>query len=472
MTEKKYEPLSEISSAATKRHAIDAMEIMESYVQSNEQLAELNETTALVHDYGGKAVVMSIVKDPITGKERATFASTASFLTIQMNATVSMGNKSTPKGKAWLEWRDRREYTSTFYEPSLPLEYGGGYNLWRGFGVTPKKGSWRLMRRHIWKILCNKDKNKFKYVIRWLAWAVQNPGDRAQRALAFRGKQGAGKSIVFNEFVRIFGNHGQQVTNMNHLTGKFNSHLSETSFLFADEAYVPGEDLGQFKALITEPNFMVEPKGFAPMPRKNCLHVVMATNADLVAFATDDSRRLFINTVDDMYCETQDPKKVDRKHMYFAAIRGEIASEGTEAMLHDLLAVKLGDWHPLATMPHTEESANQKEKSDQIPEKAMLSLIEDGVWPWHPRKGSYVAKIKELKAHLVSSTPRIKDISDKSLSIALTNFGCTRQRYNGVPEWVFPQLEDMRKAYCERRYLKISDKFDEQKTWHISESAI
>jgi hypothetical protein len=51
------------------------------------------------------------------------------------------------------------------------------YNQWGGFVVEPRRG-WRKMRRlmhHIWKVVCRRDREKFRYAVRWLALALQHP---------------------------------------------------------------------------------------------------------------------------------------------------------------------------------------------------------------------------------------------------------------------------------------------------------
>lgn len=45
------------------------------------------------------------------------------------------------------------------------------FNLWLGFGVEARKG-WqkqRLLLRHIREVICRRDKEKFKHLIRFLA---------------------------------------------------------------------------------------------------------------------------------------------------------------------------------------------------------------------------------------------------------------------------------------------------------------
>ena len=71
------------------------------------------------------------------------------------------------------------------------------FNLWHGFGVEPRKG-WQKQRRllrHIREVICRRDKTKFKYLIRLLAWMVQNPDKHSGVVLVLKSrKQGTGKT--------------------------------------------------------------------------------------------------------------------------------------------------------------------------------------------------------------------------------------------------------------------------------------
>ena len=61
--------------------------------------------------------------------------------------------------------------------------------------VKPVKDSWYRTKRHIWRILCNKNKVKFKYVMKWFAYLVQHPGSPAEVAIIFKGRQGLEKDL-------------------------------------------------------------------------------------------------------------------------------------------------------------------------------------------------------------------------------------------------------------------------------------
>ncbi|MCJ2048365.1 DUF5906 domain-containing protein, partial [Methylobacterium sp. J-070] len=124
-----------------------------------------------------------------------------------------------------------------------------------------------------------------------------------------------------------------------HLAGRFNGHLRDACLLFADEAYWPGDKgaEGSLKRLVTEPDLFIEAKGRDGITVANMLHIIMASNEDWIVPAGEDERRYAVFTVsaDHMQDET-----------WFRPLYAEIANGGLAAMLYDMLAHDLGDWHP------------------------------------------------------------------------------------------------------------------------------
>ena len=147
------------------------------------------------------------------------------------------------------------------------------------------------MREHIRTVMTS-SAEMFDYVIRWLAWAVQHPDERAEVALVFKGGKGVGKGTLGNAMCRIFGQHAVHISHAKYLTG-FNAHLRDASFCFADEAYWPGDKAaeGNLKRLITEPTLLIEGKGRDAISVENMLHVMMASNEDWIVPASQGERR-------------------------------------------------------------------------------------------------------------------------------------------------------------------------------------
>src|SRR5262249_25967003 len=159
---------------------------------------------------------------------------------------------------------ERRTYRGLTFRPDLDDNMvGGKLNLWRGWGVQARKGDWSLMRQHIKEVIASGDEEADTYVMNWLTWAIQHPAERAQVALVLLGSRGTGRGPLGNAMCHIFGQHATHISSVAHLTGRFNGHMRDACFLFADEAYWPGDKQGEgaMKGLITEPTLFIEGKG-------------------------------------------------------------------------------------------------------------------------------------------------------------------------------------------------------------------
>ena len=114
-----------------------------------------------------------------------------------------------------------KRYSALVYAPGEGSEVNGGLNLWRGFGVKPVPGSWTLMKAHILDVLADGDEAVADYIIRWAAWAVQNPGNQAEVALVFKGGKGVGKGMFGRSMARLFGGHGLQIAEQKQAPRRF-----------------------------------------------------------------------------------------------------------------------------------------------------------------------------------------------------------------------------------------------------------
>jgi len=72
-------------------------------------------------------------------------------------------------------------------------------------------------------IICRRDSEKFKYLMRWLAWCVQNPDKHPETVIILKSrKQGTGKSTLGIVMTMIFGKyHAAIVDDKDRLIGRF-----------------------------------------------------------------------------------------------------------------------------------------------------------------------------------------------------------------------------------------------------------
>ena len=274
-----------------------------------------------------------------------------------------------PLGKTWVEWIHRNECAGIVFMPDtaerFPEVNGTRYfNLWRGFAVEPNgSASCDMLYQLIRETLADGDQKVADYVINWLAYAVQYPGDPAEVAVVFRGGKGTGKGTLGRAFFNLFGTHGMQITSPTLLTGRFNSHLRNTVALFADEAFYAGDKTGEsvLKGLLTEPYLMFEGKGTNAFMGQNCLHVMMASNQDWVVPAGTDGERRFA------VFQVSDNRKGDVA--FFDKLNHQLYRQGgLGRLLHDLQTRDITGWHPRENYPRTVALAEQ---SARKPEHAL-----------------------------------------------------------------------------------------------------
>lgn len=202
---------------------------------------------------------------------------------------TQQGSKQVPDVDLWLKSPLRRTFENIALIPSgeCPPDT---YNLWRGFGVEAIEGEVTTILDFIKGVICSGNAEYSDYLIRWLAYAVQYPDRQAGVVPVLQGGKGIGKSTIGRVMVKIFGQHGLQITATRHLTGNFNAHLRSTLFLLADEAFYAGDPQGGavLKGLVTEDYLSIEQKGVDVYQVRNRLKIMMCSNSEWVVPASSD----------------------------------------------------------------------------------------------------------------------------------------------------------------------------------------
>jgi len=204
--------------------------------------------------------------------------------------------KPIPAEKFWRESPQRHERVIVF-KPGGTTE-PREFNLWRGFGVEARKG-WQKQRRllrHIREVICRRDKKKFKYLIRYLAWAVQNPDKHSRVVIMLKSrKQGTGKSTLGKVMLDIFGQHGALIDDKERLLGRFTDWLENVCFVLAEEILWAGDHKAadKLKSLITGDTIQIERKFGSCRQVPNRLKTIATTNHDHAIAPTNTLPCLF-----------------------------------------------------------------------------------------------------------------------------------------------------------------------------------
>lgn len=340
-----------------------------------ETLEQLNERHAVTM-VGGQCLILNEEPDPLTGKRDVTFSRPADFKLRYKNQKVEVpagkGTKLVCIADLWLDWEERRQYSGVIFQPGETPN--GVFNLWGGFPVVPKAGDWHLFGDHISENICGADGALSEYVFDWMAHLVQNPGGpKAGTALVLRGERGTGKSVFADYFGRIFGRHYIAVSQQAHVVGRFNGHLKDKILLFGDESFFAGDrrDASVLKALITEPMRILEEKYMNPIPIKNHLNVILASNESWVVPAGMSERRFCLLDLSSRH-------KQDRQ--YFGALIEQMENGGVAAMMHDLLHRKIT--RDVGIIPRTNGLADQVTQSLDSVESFWFDALRSGQVPY------------------------------------------------------------------------------------------
>ena len=365
---------------------------------------------------------------------------------------------------AWRKHKNCRKYVEGVkFEPhphgtANPCSEGQ-FNLWAGYAVEPQAGDWSLLDRHIADVVCDANPELYEYVMHWMAYKIQNPAKLPRAALVCRGKKGSGKGTLGHFLRKVFGEHGLHVVNGEQFIGKFNAHLAEKVFVFADEAFYSGDKKheGVLKALITDDTMMVERKGLDAEQQNNYMALFMSTNEAFAVPATEDERRYCVLDVSDKYLNDKS---------YFDPLYAHIKKpETVAAFLHAMLNRNVEGWNP-SKIPETKGLQDQRLHSLDSVGKWLVDSISNGSFvpsadQYEPRGWAETERVKVLIASYVAyckdrSVSSYDRKTDTALGLALGKVFRKSRDMKGVT-YKLGTLEQAEQAV--KDFYKLGDVF-------------
>ena len=246
-----------------------------------------------------------------------------------------------------------------------------------------------------------------------------------------------------------------QISSGEQISGRFNSHMRGLMLLFADEAFWAGDKAaeGNFKRMITEPTLSIEAKGRDVTEWRNMLHIIMASNEEWVVPATKGERRYFVVDL---------PSDHAREQKYFDPLYEQLENGGYEALLHDLLALDIGDFHPRKMPADKNALLSQQAASLQPLDAWWVEILETGEIPGSPEgqadkaiSGDCVATVglsvrtePGMLTLLRKSVPRTAYLTDHAIARYLREQGCVSGKVKQRRGWTFPPLKECRRKWA------------------------
>ncbi|CAL8471908.1 g11450 [Coccomyxa elongata] len=136
-----------------------------------------------------------------------------------------------------------------------------------------------------------------EYLLNWLAYPLQQLGDKTGVAVVVKGQPGTDKGVIFNVLMgKIYGEHYVQCKDIHDLTGGFNSLIAKKMLVNLDEATFGGlrRENQMLKNFITEPRTNMTEKFKDSVQINSYVNLVITTNEDFPVAITEGDRRYFV----------------------------------------------------------------------------------------------------------------------------------------------------------------------------------
>lgn len=280
----------------------------------------------------------------------------------QRKKVLGLGPLRSAAGKSlvrmWLEHPDRKivDETGVGFDPA-ETDKNIACNLWAGWPSVPKRGSCERLLELL-AYLTNHDPKQgpelFSWVMRWLAYPIQNPGAKMQTALLMHGPEGTGKNTFFNTVRGLYGRYGTQFSQVE-VESKFNDWASGKLFAIGNEVVSRAELYhiqGRLKSMITESEWIINPKNLPTRQEANhCNFVFFSNRIDIAKLDPDDRR----------YCVIWTPPKLTED--FYVVVREELDNGGAAALHEELLGLDMTGFGAHTAPPYTAAKSDLVELS-------------------------------------------------------------------------------------------------------------
>lgn len=225
-------------------------------------------------------------------------------------------------------------------------------NLFQGYKYAPVENAELLSTwtDFVKTIICNNNELMYNYVQNWISFIIRNPGKKTGTALILKGPQGIGKGTFADVLSKLLDGYvSPNITNMDELTGSFNTAIEGMTLCFCNELKNVGEErvanFDGLKSLITDYRIRYNEKGIPRRTGENVANFVfMTNNAYPVKIEVDDRRYVVL--------EVNDAKRGD--YDYWTKFNAEIDRDDfIQAIMYDYVN-NYDDSYKIREIPNTE----------------------------------------------------------------------------------------------------------------------
>lgn len=345
-------------------------------------------------------------------------------------------------------------YTEVAFSP-LPTP-ASTLNYWVGSTVAPKPGDWSIVRDYLLNIICDGDEALLDYLLHFMAHMLQKPEEKPGVMIVLLGGQGTGKGTFFRLLAALWPRTTLQVSDVDHVIGRFNAVLERNYVVFMDEALFSGDKKAadRLKSLATEPTITIEEK-YEHRRKLASFHRFFAASNHIHFGPVDADDRRFV------FLRVAEARKGD--FPYWSKLHAAIEDPaGISAMAHHLTNLDLTSFN-VRDRPKTGEHMGQKLRSLTGFSRYWYEVLQtgdfrpgDGYYPLEPwRDGRFVSTAtmtigwKAYSGAVRQFTPPQEGEIHEALSRLCPSANKTRKQINGCQHrgHDLPALPDARAEF-------------------------
>lgn len=211
--------------------------------------------------------------------------------------------------KVWFDDKHIRVYKKVDFFPKRDLCPSDNYNLFKGFKaenyepINDVEKINKLIEPIIYQLKIIAQEH-YEFILTYFAFILQYPHKKTQVNIITSGKDGTGKSMMFDYFrEHILGDDVSiQTEDTDNIFGKFSNFHVKRLFLQIDEICTEDfskKNVEKLKNITTSKTIKYEKKGFDPININNYVNIVMTTNNDFtIPISQTDRRNVFFKSLD------------------------------------------------------------------------------------------------------------------------------------------------------------------------------
>ena len=208
------------------------------------------------------------------------------------------------------------------------------------------------------EVICDNHEESYKYVLGWIATMLQNPGVKNETALILKGLQGIGKNRFTDVLCELTAGYSEKnITDIQELTGNFNSVVENKMLLILNELRNFGEDrmvnFNSLKSIITDNTIRINEKN---QPRRT------AENVGNFIFVSNNSYPVKIELGDRRYVVLQCTGKYKGQFEFFKQLVNSFTKEFYDNLLTYFMKYDLSTFN-VREIPMTEAKEDLIEAS-------------------------------------------------------------------------------------------------------------